>query len=49
MRLERKLMIKLQKSQKICNRIIQKELQINMIKNYVKKIYISRRKTENYW
>ena len=32
-----KLLIKLQKSQKIHNRIIQKQLQMNIIKKYLKK------------
>ena len=37
----------LQKSQENHCKIIQKQLQINMIKNYLKKD--ERRKTENYW
>ena len=38
-----KLLIKLQK---FCNNVIQKQLQINMVNNYLKKDVISRRKTE---
>ena len=43
-----KLPIELQKSQKLRNRIIQKQIQMKMVKSYLK-ICISRRKTENYW
>ena len=44
----RNLLIKLQKPRKLCSRIIQKQLQMSMIKRYLKKdIYISRRKTKN--
>ena len=45
----RNLLIKLQKPRKLCSRIIQKQLQMSMIKRYLKKdIYISRRKTKNW-
>ena len=44
-----KLLIKLQKSQEVHHIIIQKQLQMKMIKKYLKNKYISRRKTENYW
>ena len=44
-----KLLIKLQKSQEVHHIIIQKQLQMKMIKKYLKNEYISRRKTENYW
>ena len=45
-----KLLMKLRKSEKRYHKIIQKQLQINMIKKYLNKdIYISRRKTGNYW
>ena len=45
-----RLMTKLQKSQKLHNRIIQNQLQMNMIKKYLKgDICIYRRKTENHW
>ena len=41
---------KVQKFRTIHNRIIQKQLQMKIIRKYLKKdIYISQRKTENYW
>ena len=43
-----KLLIKLQKLQKTHNKIIQRQLQISIIKKYLKKICISKRKTRNY-
>ena len=45
------MLIKLQKSQ-VHHIIIQKQLQTNMANKYLKKdiyIYISKRKTKNYW
>ena len=45
-----KRITKVQKFRTIHNRIIQKQLQMKIIRKYLKKdIYISQRKTENYW
>ena len=44
-----KLLIKLQKFQKILNEIIQKQLRMRMIKKYLKKDIYLQMKTENYW
>ena len=44
-----KIVDKITKSQKLHNKKIQKQLQMSMIKNIERKIYIFRRKTEDYW
>ena len=45
-----KLLIELRKSQEVYHNMVPKQLQMNMLKKYLKKdIYISRRKAEIYW
>ena len=44
-----KLLVELQNSQTFCSRVIQKRLQMSIIKKNLTKIYIARRNTVYYW